>query len=195
MRATVVCVLGFLATSGLRAQNSPYRPMRVRSCPSADSLLGPIKDDHRGEVRGFYHQERDTTYLVTAKDGKRPSVTHSTKFAGRTPPGAVAIQLAAFFRGPAAEELFAASKNGPVDVTLLLDDSIAIAPASTALGTYAGPMRMITLPASALLEGDDLLKVAAARSVVVKAGPASVKLTNDERRELRAIIRVAACPP
>jgi hypothetical protein len=193
MRRIMVCLLGLLAASRVEGQTNPYREMNVRSCPYADSLLGPIKDDHRGDVRGFYHTERDTTYLVTWSGGKLPNVTSSTKFAGKVSPRGIAIQLSAYVRGPEGERLYAAAKTGPVDVTLVADDSITVAPATTALGTYVGPMRMISLPVSALLEGDELLKVANARHVVVKAGPASVKLSNDDRRELRAIIRVVAC--
>lgn len=194
MRAIVACVLWLLAASSVQAQSSPYRSMRVRSCPYADSLLGPIRDDFRGAVRGFYHRERDTTYLVTDAGGKRPNVTSSARYAGAAPTRGVAIQLTAFLRGPEAQQVLAASKNGPVDVTLALDDSMTIVPASTALGTYAGPIEMISLPASALLEGVELLKVANARSIVVRAGQAFVRLSNDERRELRAIVRVASCP-
>lgn len=194
MRAIVACVLGLLAASSVHGQSGPYRSLRVRSCPYADSLLGPITDDFRGAVRGFYHKERDTTYLVTDAGGKRPNITSSARFAGTAPARGVAIQLTAFLRGPEAQHVAAASRNGPVDVTLVLDDSMAVVPASTALGTYAGPVEMISLPASALLEGEELRKVANARTIVVKAGQASVRFTNDERRELRAIVRVASCP-
>ena len=105
----------------------------------------------------------------------------------------IAIQLAVFLRGAEAQVVAAASEKGPVDVTFTLDDSVSIVPASTALGRFEGPKEFLTLPASALLEGADLLKVAGAQRIIVNAGPAPVKLSNDERREIRALIRVAAC--
>ena len=193
MRWRLVTLLGLLVSSVAQAQIAPYRSVRVRSCPYADTLLGPMKDDFRGSVRGFYHKERDSTYYVTGEEGKRPSVTSSLKHAGKGPVRDLAIQMAVFLRGGQAQLVSAASEKGPVDVTFLVDDSVTVAPASTALGRFEGPKEMITLPASALLEGADLLTVARAQRIVMNAGPLPVKITNDERRDLRALVRVAVC--
>jgi hypothetical protein len=183
-----------LGASGVEAQSSPYRSVRVRSCSYADSLLGPLKDDFRGEVRSYYNKERDTTYyLAGADDGKPPRITNSAKAQGQGPVRDVAVQFAVFLRGNEAQVVAAASSKGPVDVTLVLDDSVTVAPASTALGRFEGPRNMMTLPVSALLEGEELRRVAAAQRIIVHAGPLPVAVTNDERRRLRALIRVAVC--
>lgn len=178
----------------VQGQGRPYRPVGVRSCPYADSLLGPLGDDVRGAVRGFYHEERDTSYFVTGVGGvKPPDITSSAKLAGRGPDRDPAIQLTAFLRDRDARTLAEASRNGPVQVTFVLDDSVTVYPASTALGRLEGDAKVMTLPASARLAGDELRKVARARRILMKAGPAAV-LFSDERRELRALIRVAVCP-
>jgi len=40
------------------------RPLKVASCTEADSLLGPLGDDRRGVVRGFYSPGGDQTFLT-----------------------------------------------------------------------------------------------------------------------------------
>ena len=92
-------------------------------------------------------------------------------------------------------EIMSASKE-PLTVTLVLNDSVTIAPASVALGTFIAPKYApLVLPVSALLLADDLLSAAQARTIVVNAGVVPVTVTPDERRQLRAILRVAVCPP
>ena len=180
-----------LCTSAAEAQPSPYRAIKVRSCPSADSLLGPLRDDYRGVVRGFYHKERDTTYLVSGAG--KPRVSISIKFAGHGPTRDPEAQVAAFFRGGEAS-LVEATRDS-LAVTLVLDDSATIQPAAVAMGTFVGPKEMIVIPVSALLPIDDLVKAARARQIRFDARVVSKPFAQSDRQELRAILRVAVCPP
>ena len=191
-RLTTVAILA-LVCSTAEAQRSPYRSVRVRSCPYADSLLGPLRDDYRGQVRAFYHKERDSTYLLSGGEAEKPRITISIKLAGQRPARAPVAQVAAFLRG--AEASLVETTRDALEVTLVLDDTVTVQPEAAALGTFIGPKEMIVLPVSALLPMDDLLRAARAQRIAVNAKVATIAFTPTERQELRAIIRTAVCPP
>lgn len=176
------------------AQRSPYRDVKVKSCAYADSVLGPIRDDYRAEVRGFHHKERDSTYLVSGVEQALPRVNISIKVPGQRPTLDPAAQLVFYLRGGEAQVVGALGRTPAL--TFLLNDSATVLPAATALGTFVGPKNApVTLPLSALLLVEDLVAVALARSVVVDAEVVKVTLSPDERRAFRAIVRVALCAP
>ncbi|MGH7677372.1 MAG: hypothetical protein ACRENU_02825 [Gemmatimonadaceae bacterium] len=192
MRLLAVAVAATLCASHLGAQG--YRPVRVRSCPYADSLLGPIRDDYRSEVQGLFYKERDSTYLLAGTEvGRPPRVNISIKLHGERPTRDPAAQLVVYLRDRDARTISEATDS--LVVAIVLDDSVSVQPAVAARGTYEGPPRMMVVPVSALIRADDLLSVTQAKRVVVKAGPVTVPLSSDERRSVRALLRVAICPP
>ena len=195
LKVPAFVLLVVLGASNVDAQGSRYQALKVRSCAYADSLLGPVRDDTRAEVQGFYHTERDSTYLISGAARKnRPSVHASIKLAGQRPTRSPSAQIAVYLRGDDAT-LIQASSSKPV-VTMQLNDSVTIEPADAALGTFIGPTGVpVTLPVSALVLADDLLSVAEARAVVMNVGPLAVTFSPDERRAVRALLRVAVCPP
>lgn len=167
--------------------------MKVRSCAYADSVLGPIRDDYRADVRGFYHREKDSTYLVTGVEQERPRINISIKLPGQRPARDPAAQLVFYLRGGEAQAVGALGKTPAV--LLVLNDSVTIEPSAVALGTFVGPKDApVTLPMSVLLLADDLVSMAQARTIVMNAEVVKLSLTPEERRELRAIVRVAICP-
>ena len=179
--------------SSVQPHGSRYSAIRVRSCPLADKLLGPLRDDAQGAVRGYYDSERDTSYFETGIAGRRPEVTSSTKFTGRGPVREPVIRIVGIVRGDQAEKLAEESRGGPVRLTFVLDDSVTIYPASWAAGRLEGEANARELRISALLKGEDLIKVAAAQIIVMRVGLAGLQLSY-ERNELRALIRVVVCP-
>ena len=191
MRLFAVAVATSLCASHLGAQG--YRPVKVRSCPYADSLLGPIRDDYRSEVQGLYHKERDSTYLLAGSEGSRPpKLNVSIKLQGKRPTRDPAAQLVVYMREGDAR---AVSSTDSLAVTVAVNDTTTVSPAATAKGTFVGPERAMVIPVSALILSDDLLTLTQARKIVVNAGPVAVPLSGDERRSIRAILRVAICPP
>jgi hypothetical protein len=171
---------------------TPYKDLKVKSCPAADSLLGSLEDDGKGSVRGFHHQERDTTYLFVGAE-RRPRFTATMKFAGQRPTRSPAMQLDLWFRGKDAEAI----KDIP-SVTLVLDDSIDIVLDEVRLGTFVGPDRPSNVtpvqPVSALLQPAVAVRALRARTIAVRVDAFEVRLSPSERRDMRALLRVAVCP-
>lgn len=191
--ALIALALALSATQ-VGAQGSPYKTAKVRSCPYADSLLGPMKDDSRGKVRVFHHKEKDSTFLVTGAGDVPMVFLVSMKMAGQRPTRDPDVQVTLYLRGK-PEEIRSAVTDPPV-VTLVLDDSLVIEPTEVGLGRWEGPKEMpVTLPISALLPVDDITRVATARKIAFRTGPLTLAMSTSERRELRAAIRVAVCPP
>ena len=191
MRRVGVVVVAMLCVSNLGAQG--YRPVKVRSCPYGDSLLGPLRDDSRSEVQGFYHKDRDSTYLLAGSEGSRPpKLNVSIKLEGERPTRDPAAQLVVYMREGNARAIAALDS---IPVAIAINDTTAVNPAASAKGTFVGPARFMVIPVSALIRSDDLLTLTQARKIVVNAGPVAVPLSDDERRSIRAILRVAVCPP
>src|SRR5258706_10915792 len=85
------------------AQQLPFRAAKVTSCPSADSLIGKMKDDWDGQVYGFYSSSGDSTLLWSGStrlsDEQEWWVSAGVKFAGRAavdyPPPVLRVMLRA----------------------------------------------------------------------------------------------------
>jgi hypothetical protein len=175
------------------AQQSPYRSLDVRSCPFADSLLGPLADDSKGNVRGRYLSERDSTYLTTTRERGRLRVFFGIKFVGPRPTRSPAAQLNIMFRGADGRKL--AALPATPSVVIILDGSATLELTSVVKGTFVGPeYAPVTLPVSALIPSDDLVRVAQAAKIAVRVGSADVTLSRAERRDLRGLVRVSVCP-
>jgi hypothetical protein len=181
-----------LCATEIHAQRSPYRDVKIRSCAYADSVLGPMRDDYRADVRAFYHKENDSTYLVAGVEQDRPRLNVSIKLSGQRPTRDPAAQLVFYLRG--SEAKLVGGLGRPPVVSLVLEDSVPIEPAAVALGTFVGPKNApVTLPLSVLLLADDLARVARAGAVVLNADVVRIPLSPEERREVRAILRVSLC--
>ena len=192
MKLSLVAAATVLCASTLDAQG--YRPMKVRSCAFADSLLGPMRDDSKADIQGFHHEERDSTYLLaTTKRKNRLHLNVSIKLPGKRPTREPAAQIATFLRDDDGR-VIQASQDEPI-VTLVVDDSVKIQPAAAAKGTFVGPANKVLLPVSALVLADDLLRIALAHNVVMNVNAITIPFSDDERRAVRAAVRVAVCPP
>jgi hypothetical protein len=193
MRRVALVAALVLCAGDVAAQQSPYKRIKVRSCAYADSLLGPARDDTRGNVRGFHHKEKDSTYLITGEDAKRPHINFAFKIAGQRPTRDPAAQLVLWLRGDTTAAI--AGVTSPA-VNLLLDDSVTVVPAAVAVGRFEGPAYApVILPVSALIAADDLMSIAQAKTIAVWVEKLGQHLSQNERRDLRASIRVAVCPP
>jgi len=164
----------------------------VRSCPAADSVLGPAADDTKGRVRGLYGPESDSTFLVTGLEHTLGRVSFSTKFQGARPTREPTATLIVMFRGNDARTV----KESPTTprVTLLLDDSVTIQPAPVLKGQLVGPQTLTLMPLSALVLPAEWVRLAQASEITVHVDNIVMRLTGDERRDLRALYRVAVCP-
>jgi len=197
MRASLAVALVFLTATAVLAQDGPFRPVPVRSCPDADSLLGPPGDDAQVTVQGFYDMERNTSYFVAGNigDPQNMSLRVSTKFAGMGPARGPGIQISVFLIGRDNRVVAELSKNGPVRTVFILNDSVTIYPRSTGPERFESGATTLTPSAGAVFEIADLLKVLAAAKAHVRVGPFAYQFGDILRREIRAMIRVAVCPP
>jgi hypothetical protein len=179
----------------------PNRPLRVQSCPDADSLLGALGDDRGAHVRGLYAPDRDATYLTTAQS---PVAARSAYYfegniwylgsASLAPTdsvgwGAALPAVTLWLRGQAARVLLDAS---PVPIARLIVDDTDTTATGT-VGRYIGPPELTVAPVQFPLTYESFLQVLRAQRVAVRVGSQTYAMSKNERRDFRGVFRVAVC--
>lgn len=164
------------------------RPVKVRSCAAADSLLGAPNDDAKGTVRGFYKADRDSTKLFTS-DVPSPGIAYSARFSGARALEPFAGQLTLLLRGVRPDTSL--SPGAMPAVTAILDDSVRLELSPTQVGQY--PKRSPVIPVSAFVSPDNLLAIARARVTYFVVDTIALIPTAGNRRDLRAMYHVALC--
>jgi hypothetical protein len=193
----------FIVTLPTKAQ-VPKRPLQVVSCAEADTLLGSMGDDRRGRVRGFYSPDRDETFLTVGSVTQAARASHyfgaTIRYFGANALtardsvawGAAMKGVALFLRGPAGLA-FQESGSSSSAAVLFADDSVVDITGSPTLGQYRGPPEMAVVPVSYLLPYRSLLQVARADRVEVRLGDKRYEMSKNDRRNLRAMLRIALC--
>ena len=192
-------VLPALVLTFVLQQSPPLRQLKVASCPAADSLLGPPRQDRDGAVRGSYDAAQDSTFLVTGTgrlpDARRPDdyiFSVVVRFEGRALSDYPAAQFNVLVRGSNALRILADSVPPPL--TLRVDDSLTYTFASPLRGRYAGPTAAAFAPLSVPLTAPTFLAVAKARKAYVQLNrDYPVPLDYTTARDLKALYRVATC--
>lgn len=193
MRLRLAIALGLLTVTSLEAQSRPYRLLPALSCPYADRLLGPLKEDSMFEFREFYDAGRDSSYLVTGSSRLKSAIyMGSIEFAGRGPVRRPAMHFTYFLHGGDAQKIADVTRYGPVQLTFVLDDSSTVYPRAT-VGHLERTSRDTTLVVTALLKNDEALQITRARVVFVQLGPLAYVLS-EYQSELKVLIRAAVCP-
>jgi hypothetical protein len=162
--------------------------------------------DRQGEVRGFYSPERDDTFLTVGHAGQAIA-TGSPYFFGGTiwylgaAPlhagdsvawGAAQTSVTLALRGRAALALQEAASTPPSS-TLLADDTVVVFKEPPKVGQYHGPPEMAMVPIVFPLRYHTLVQLARATRVQVRLGDTRYVMSANERRDLRAMLRVALC--
>ena len=197
MRVTILFLSLSLAAS-LPAQQRAFRTVTVRTCPSADSVLGPMKDDWDAQVFGYYDPQGDSTSLWSGSmlmtEDQEWWVSAGWRFSGKAPRDYPRPVLGVMVRGKRWHQ--ALDAGTPPPISLVLDDSILIAFPPPLRGTYQGPERAdrVIIPLSVNLTDLQFLGVTRARKVAVRVGPSELVLGRQDRHDLRGLYRVAACP-
>ncbi len=179
---------------GAVCAQSPYRPVRIPSCPLADSLLGPKGGDGRGDLRGFYSETEDVGRLVAggpfsplSRSGLQADVT----FFGRGPYPSPDPTVTIFLRAPEAFPYLDGARASPAHVRL--DDSITLGPYPVTIGSYVGPRDHVVLPLSIHLAHGDFLRTVQARRIAIVVDDRVRQLDDGARRSLRALYRTSVC--
>ena len=160
----------------------------VRSCGTADSLVGPLEDT-RAWVRGSYDPRSDSTWLVS---GDMVFSTHAmVTFPGRRLIGYPAAQLNVVVREQAARLLLSAPD--PLPTSLVLDDSVVLQPTVVVKGTYVGPGEPTVAPIIMGLRDIEFLQLARARRALVNIDDIKLRLGKETLRDIAALYRVALC--
>jgi len=167
------------------------RPIKVpvRSCPAADSLLGP-PDGEPHSLRGDAFPNRDTVFAYAGeslRDGVEASV-RVNRTAGTDAPEA---QLYFHVSGTAARGLLADSEAPRV--TLVLDDS-TFDLGRAHPGVVLGSLERAGAGFDAWVGPFMFLKLAQARQVGLRLGAVHLSATN-LARNVRPLYRVALCGP
>jgi len=193
--AWCISIALMLALSSAKAQKDERREIRVKSCPAADSVLGPIGDDAKSPVTSMYFGARDSTWLTTARENANLSLDFHTKLAGVPPTTEPEIQMSKIFRDAFGALLY--RTTAPVKVSFILQDTTFDA-ALADRGQFYGPGNHIAMPVSALIAPWQIGAIAQSKQAVIRYASgdahADVKLGNGERRALRALYRAAVCP-
>jgi hypothetical protein len=197
MRITLLLLSAGL-TAALGAQQRNFRSVKVGSCPSADSVIGKVKDDWDGQVYGYYDPQGDSTSLWSGTmmiyDEQETWVSAGWRFMGKAPRDFPSPVLGVMVRGKKWHQVLDAAS--PPSISLVLDDSILIAFPPPLRGTYQGPERAEReiIPLSVTLTALQYQGLARAKKVVVRVGTTELLLGRQDRHDLRALYRVASCP-
>jgi len=197
MRITLLLLSAGL-TAALSAQQRNFRSVKVGSCPSADSVIGKMKDDWDGQVYGYYDPQGDSTSLWSGTmmiyDEQDTWVSAGWRFTGKAPRDFPRPLLGVMVRGRKWHQVLDASSPPPID--LVLDDSILIAFPPTLRGTYEGAERAdrVVIPLSVNLTDLQFRGVVRAKKILVRVGTTILELGRQDRHDLRALYRVASCP-
>ncbi len=196
---TLMLVAGLVTTAlgAANAQSLPFRAAKVASCPSADSLIGKLKDDWDGRVYGFYSESGDSTLLwsgsIRLTEEQQWWVSAGVRFPGRAAIGYPRPVLGVMLRGRRWHEVL--SSPTPPQIALLFDDSIALSFAPPLVGHYQGPERgeREIIPLSVSLTDLQFAGLVRAKRITVKVGATQLELSPQDRHDLRALFRVAVC--
>jgi hypothetical protein len=203
-RSTVVALaIMWMASPSLAAQRAYVpQPLRVESCPAADSVLGPLGGDRGANVRGYYSTERAGTALRTGTVDLGSAghfFTVDVEYPGRGPldvrnarsSSAVSMMLQLYVRGGEARRLLETRPLPPIAITV--DDSVPVRTGTPRVGTYTGPPQATTVPITFDLRYDDLLELIHARNVVVSVGDRRYRMSDRQKRDARGLLHVALC--
>jgi len=204
VRRFTVAIVFFFGTAVQQLQGQVVqRPLKVASCTEADSLLGPLGNDRRGVVRGFYSPEGDQTFLTAGSAAQSMGQGHyfsgTIRYFGAKPITAgdslvwatAETSVAFFLRGRPGLQL-QESGSPPPGGGFVADDSV-VDVGSPQLGEYHGPPEMTVVPLNYPVPYRSLVQLAQANSIVLRLGDSRYKMSSDDRRNLRAMLRIALC--
>ena len=187
-------LLFFMATPGKAQSFNRYHPVTIKSCPVADSLLGPKGADGRGEVIGRYDRDDDVSTLVGGNAiPKRSRVPFEARvtFYGRGPYPVPDPQMDIYLSGEDAYPYVDGAE--PPAAIVRLDDSVTLGPFTVVAGTYEGPRSHAIVPLSFRLVHADFLRLVQAEKIELSLGEHHFPLDPPARATLRGLYRVAAC--
>jgi len=183
-----------VATSGRAQSFNRYRPVTIKSCPLADSLLGPKGADDRGEVTGRYDRDDDVSTLlgggVFPRQSRVPLEARVT-FYGRGPYPVPDPQMVIYLSGEDAYPYVDGVE--PPAAIVRLDDSVTLGPFTVVAGSYEGPRSHAIIPLSFRLVHADFLRLVQAETIELLLGDHHFALDPPARATLRGLYRVAAC--
>ena len=155
-----------VATPGKAQSFNRYHPVTIKSCPVADSLLGPKGADGRGEVIGRYDRDDDVSTLVGGNAiPKRSRVPFEARvtFFGRGPYPVPDPQMDIYLSGEDAYPYVDGAE--PPAAIVRLDDSVTLGPFTVVAGTYEGPRSHAIVPLSFRLVHADFLRLVQAETI------------------------------
>jgi hypothetical protein len=176
----------------------PFARIGIQSCPSADSLIGPLGDDKNAYVRLQYDSLLDRTTLTTIRAvSERYSGVRFDGYLwypGRGPHLRPEPRLNVGVYGRTAVRLTRIPDHPPTRV--VLDDSVSLQIKSVNRGTLErsspqGPR----IPISLELGYDDFIGLATARRAVVEIGERRFQVDSWTMRDMRGLLRVSVCGP
>jgi len=183
-----------VATPGKAQSFNRYRPVTIKSCPLADSLLGPKGADGRGEVTGRYDRDDDVSTLlgggVFPRQSRVPLEARVT-FYGRGPYPVPDPQMVIYLSGEDAYPYVDGVE--PPAAIVRLDDSVTLGPFTVVAGSYEGPRSHAIIPLSFRLVHADFLRLVQAETIELLLGDHHFALDPPARATLRGLYRVAAC--
>src|SRR5260370_22132792 len=173
----------------------PYRPLRVHSCPAADSLVDSSFRRNRGEARGYYHPGVDSGYLISGSWSRLMQAGHAVyaalAFPGHGPTASPAALLIMQLRGAGAWSQLQAPDHRVL--TVIVDDSLQLSLSEAALGIKKGAPAEPVLPVYVNVSPASFLALARAKNIVVRFPGIEFSLDGVEREDLTAIYRAAVC--
>jgi hypothetical protein len=193
--ALSLTLLMFGVTTPGRAQSfNRYRPVTIKSCPVADSLLGPKGGDGRGEVTGRYDRDDDVSSLIGGSafpKWSRVPLEARVTFYGRGPYPVPDPQMVIYLSGKDAYPYVDGAE--PPAAIARLDDSVTLGPFTVVAGTYEGARSHALIPLSFRLAHADFLQLVKAEKIELLLGEHHFPLDPPARATLRGLYRVAAC--
>jgi hypothetical protein len=192
--AVTLGVIYLPANANSQAVIGIHNVVRVRSCPAADSVLGPIEGDSRGEVRATYAPDQGASWVLA---GPMPGwstssdMSASVRVAGHGPMAEPSVLLVYFLLGREATAYYDGAAVTPL--RLVLDDSLPVEPDSVIQGSYSGARAFAKVPLSLRLSHAQFLQVLQAHSLELQIAATRHRLSRSTRTNLRALYRVVVC--
>jgi hypothetical protein len=168
-----------------------YKRIPIPSCTAGDSLLGPMDGSGgRAEVNGGYSSSRDASILftgpITVQLGDR-KLEATGRYQGRAPAPDSLTRMTVMLP----------TKHVPATLTdsliMVLDDSVRLNLGVPSLVQLKGESVPPFIPVAAAVSLTDLAAIARAHQVRALYGPATVKASDRELRDLGGFVRVVAC--
>ena len=199
LTAAALSVFTYRAAS----QQTTSRLLEVKTCQTADSLLGKLGEDRGGKVQGFYDQARDETWLIAGRVGEasesRSYFRTQIAFFGTGPLrvsdtlawAAAKTSIVLFILGQVGRDILNAGSLPPTAILLEKSDTLSLQPPQ--LARYTGPPERALAAIHFDLRYQELLELVRARRIEVQVGNERYEMTPNDRLDIRGLFRIAIC--